>query len=388
MTTLSDLFPQGPRTDAGRPAPSDDHHTMRRLTQLIGEPRRVSQGVTVEKDVRALVASVEAAAANAQPVTAAAAVVTTATRPRRRTLDVLTVGLGSLAVIAVATAVAVGGVQMATASPAAGALSALRADEADLQNAQESLMGGVDRVRSSIEDEAADAAALRAVLLDTATAPDPMGEEGAVLEVADPAALTAVLGAMDAYQADLAAIDIPEPPVAFERGDLDERSLVEVGEAIDRVHEQLTTTDAALAHVRTVRARLDELSETLDAAVTAFAASYPAAAEAALERYPDTDEPLDDALTEAAAAVVAADLLSEAGRATLLTYRDALVELAEGQQEALRAREEEQARSRPITNPGAGAGEPTAEPIAPADQGTTDPGTGDTGVSPDDSGLP
>lgn len=377
MTHLDELFPDGPRAGDAGTAVLDDHHTARRLREMIGEPRQSRAAATSDADARALADMVQAAARTAVPVGAGSGEPSRSKKRARRSVDAVTLSAAALAVVSLVVAGTVGGIQMATASPAASAVESLEADEAALLNAHQSLKTAQDRLVADIDAQTAEAAQLRSALTGTSTAPDPAGElDDAPLAVTDAAALTAALAAVDAYASGLAAITLPELPAQYARADIDEDSLVEVGGAIDGVQERLVAMDDATAEARAVREKFDALRPTADVAVDAYAASFVPAAAAAITRYPDGEESLRTAVTDAAARVAAADLWTAEGRSALAAYRDAYVALAADQLrfEIEREQREDMNQWQPQQQQQQqGDGNQT-----PPTEGSTDPGTGVT----------
>ncbi|WP_435743041.1 hypothetical protein [Microbacterium sp. PMB16] len=371
MTALSDLFPDGPRVADPGIAPLDDHHTVRRLREMIGAPRESGASARPLANTHELIRMVDAAAH--QPIPGAAETNGTAPSGRRarRRVDALALASGVLAVVAVAAAATVGAVQMATASPAASSLQSLEADEAAIQNAYQSLVSTRDRIIADVETQKTDAASIRAALVSTGTAPDPASsEDGASIAVTDAAALQTALTAVDAYADGLAAIVVPDLPAEYLRPDLDEDSLVEVGSAIDAAQGQLVAADAALAATRGVRTQLDALRPTAETAVSAYAASFAGAAQRSIARYPDAAEELHVTLTDAAAIVGSANLWSPAGIAALEDYRDALVAVAADQVRFEIDRGQQQNNTQ--------QGSPPDQDPTPAPEDSTDPSTEET----------
>lgn len=376
MTHLNDLFPDGPRAGDAGSVVLDDHHTARRLREMIGEPRQSGAAATSDADARALADMVQAAARTAVPVGAGSGESSRSKKRPRRSVDAVTLSAASLAVVALVVAGTVGGIQMATASPAASAVDSLEADEAVLLNAHQSLKTAQDRLIADIDAQTAEVAPLRSALTETSTAPDPAGgADDAPIAVTDAAALATALAAVDAYASGLAAITVPELPTEYARADVDEDSLVEVGGAIDGVQERLVAMDDATAEMRAVREKFDALRPTADVAVDAYAASFVPAATAAIGRYPDAEESLRAAVTDAAARVAAADLWTVEGRSALAAYRDAFVALAADQLrfEIERDQREDMNQWQPQQQQQQGDGTQN-----PPTEGSTDPGTGVT----------
>ncbi|MEV8170018.1 hypothetical protein [Microbacterium sp. NPDC077486] len=360
MTALDELFPDGPRADRERSAVREAASGAR-LRELVGDPRSRAPRAAGVTDTRELARRAEAAARSAVPFAAAPTVPREAPRRRRR-LDPLSVSAAALAVVAVIGAVTVGGIQAATASPAASALESLRADEASIQNTHQALTATRDGIVADIGTQTAEATALRAALLDTATVPDPLSSEGAVVDVTDPALRQAAVAALDTYLAGLAAIEVPEAPAEYRRGEVDEDSLVEVGGAIDAAQERLEVLDGETAEMRTVRGTLDALRPAAAPDLTAFADSFVRSAESATEERPGAGEPFRVAVTQTAAAAAAADPWTADAQTAYAAYRDAFGALVDDQ---LRAEREEADRRAAEQQP--------SFPQNPQNGGTTPP---------------
>lgn len=352
---------------------------------MIGEPRENRAQARPIANTNELIRMVDAAARTAVPVSAGAVEPDRPAKRVRRRVDGLAMTAAALAVVAVVTAGTIGAVQVATASPAASSLESLQADEAAIQNAYQALKTTSDRIAADIQKQAADATALRGALVATSTTPDPGSEEAEPLPVTDPAALSTALEGIDSYTTGLAAVSLPELPAEYARPDIDTESLVEVGSAIDAAQEQLIVLDAATAELRTLESQVGSLGAPAEAAVKTYTATFPGAAQAANDRYPDADEALRTALTDAATRVAEADLWQPANVATLTVYRDAFGAVAADQlrveieREIERQREidEERRQQQQQDNQ-----QPDPEPTPPGDGSTeppadgTDPGTG------------
>jgi len=394
MSTLDDLFPDGALRREERVV-LDDHHTTRRLGELFGD-RRADLDVTHRaSDRRGLVAMVNGAASDAKPLSSAPPARGTGRRPRRRP-DLINIGMAGVAAIALVTAGVVGGVQAATASPADDALRVLRADEKTIESATAGLESSRTRITYALADDDAKAAALGAAVTDAREAADPADipegetdapEDADRIAIGDAKATDAVLAAVDAYRADLKGFALPEMPAAYAKAGVADDSLTDVAAAIDAAQLQLTAIDRASAEVRQVRTAIDERRAGFATAVATFAATFPAAAKTAIDEHPDAAQEFKDAVTSAADAVAGADLLTDAGAATLAAYRDAAVALAADQvriervwererlerEERERQERERQRRQNPVVpNPG----ETTAPPTDPTDPTDPDEPTG------------
>ncbi|WP_233486692.1 hypothetical protein [Zhihengliuella sp. ISTPL4] len=337
MTALDELFPDGPRADRETPA-AREAASGARLRALVGAPRSRSPRAAAVADTRELARRAEAAARSAVPFAAVAPTVAGEAPRRRRRLDPLSMSAAALAAIAVISAVTVGGIQAATASPAASALESLQADEATIQNAHQGLTATRDGIISDIAAQTSEVTALRAALLDTATIPDPLSSESAVLDVTDPSPRQAAVAALETYLAGLAAIDVPEAPTEYRRGEVDEDSLVEVGGAIDAAQERLETLDRATADMRAVRGTLDALRPAAAPVLAVFADSFVPSAESATDERPGAEESFRVAVTQTAGVAAAADPWTAEGQTAYAAYRDAFRALVDDQ---LRAEREE-----------------------------------------------
>jgi hypothetical protein len=352
MSTLDDLFPDGGRRTDGQAA-FDDRDSTRRLDELFGDRRADLDTTHRASDRPELVAMVNQAAATASRTDASATPPLPDNRRRGHHIDLLNVALASLAVLALAAAGLVGGMQAANASPADDALRVLTADEKTIESATAGLESARTRVTDEIAEADASAAALPTALKTVRDAPDPAdippGEteppaDAGTIPIADAKALDAVLAAVDAFRSDLAAIELPAPPREYQRKHIDEVSLTEVASAIDAAQQHLTKLDDATASVRTIRSEVQSRADAFDAQLSAFAATFIPTAKTAVEKHPDAREKTKESLTAAAKAVAAADLKTPDGAAALQAYRVALVDLVADQVYQDRVREEEQRR--------------------------------------------
>ncbi|MBD8011312.1 hypothetical protein H9633_03230 [Microbacterium sp. Re1] len=348
MSTLDDLFPDG-RRQSGADVSADEQQTVRRLDQLLGD-RRADIDRTHRASARpALVAMVDGALSDARPLgTVPATSHPDSRRPRRR-FDLLNLSVAALAVVALAAAGLIGGVQAATASPATDALRVLAADEKTIESATAGLESARGRLIESVAEADAAAAALRPALESTRSAPDPAdippGEteapaDAGTIPIADPKALDTVLAALDAYRTDLSAFGVPHLPEPYARGAVDSDSLTEVGAAIDHAQLQLGEIDRVSAQIRVARTSLDDRNAAFAAQLVTFAKTFPDLASAAVDDNGNADEDLRDAVVTAADALTKTDLQTAAGVASLTAYRDAVVALVADQVYADRLREE------------------------------------------------
>lgn len=337
-----------------------------KLEALVGAPRRADVPLDEGRDAVRLVAMVEAAAVHSSPTLVSGGFLKSAKQNKARgyrRVDWLNVGAAAIAIVVAAGAATFTGVQMASASPAEGAVQILTTDEAALASAEQAAAASKARLEETIQAGAEDATALR-------TAVGVLAETEEQPATADPAALASVIQAVDGYTAALGEVALPEIPATYERGDVDTGSLQSVGDAIDRVQEASVEVDAVAEQLRTLRASVDALTATFTTQLATFATSFAGHAQAEAEAYPVAEQEFRDAVSAAAATIAATPLNSPAGAAALTAYRDAVIALHD---DDYRARvEEEEARNNQQNNNWTPPG--TEEP---SDPGTTDPGTTD-----------
>lgn len=312
------------RLRCGEPALEVMCMTLRsaKLEALVGLPRRAEESTEAGHDVVKLVALVESAAVNSSPTLVSS--FTKADKPKKmrgyRRIDWLSTGVAALAIVVAAGSATFTGVQMASASPADGALQILIADESALAGAEHAAAASKQRLEESIQTNLNDAALLR-------TAASAMVETEAQAATGDPASIAAATAAIDTYQADLGELAIPDTPTVYERGSVDTGSLESVGDAIDRVQVASSAVDAVSEELRATRARLDALTTDYTSKLAAFAASFADHAKAEVENYPVAEQPFRDAVVAAAASVAVTPLSTPAGTAALTAYRDAVIAL-------------------------------------------------------------
>jgi len=279
---------------------------------------------------------VNSAAVNSSPtLTSPRFVKNTKARKSRgyRRIDWLNVGAAAIAIVVAVGAATFTGVQMASASPTAGAVQILTSDEAALAGAEQGVVASIERLDETIQKGIADAAALRKTLVS-------LRETDEQPATADRDSLNAAVAAVDAYEKALSEITLPLAPEPYVRGDVDKNSLQSVGDAIDRVQESSESVDAVAEDVRVVQTDVDGLATNFTAALAKFASSFAAHAQTEIENYPVAEQGFRDAVTAAAVAVGSAQLTSPAGQSSLATYRDAVIALHD---DDYRARVEEEA---------------------------------------------
>jgi len=310
--------------------------TTEKLEALIGPPRRAEEPLGAGRDAVRLVSMVESAAVTSSPSLVSPGFLKNAKQKKvrgHRRIDWLNVGAAAIAIVVAVGAAAFTGVQMASATPAAGAVQILETDEETLAGAEQAVAASKARLEETIATGLADAAAVRkavAVLAESEEQP----------RTADAEALAKILRSVDAYKKGLSAITVPEAPTAYERGAVDTGSLQSVGDAIDKVQESSDAVDVAAEELRTARAKADELGAAFTKRLAAFAASFRADAQAEVEAFPVAGQEFRDAVVAAAAAIEATPLTTADGAKALRAYRDAVIALHDDDYRARVAAEE------------------------------------------------
>lgn len=316
MTVLADLFTdERPRARVRSPRAEGAQ-----LEALLGGRRQAPAHHDLDADTERLRALVEEASVTAVPASAAATAPARPSARRRRRRDGLTVAASVLAAIAVAGAAALGGVQVATASPTSSALATLTVDEAALANASVAYGEARTRLATAIEEGLDDAAQAQAAFADLFGYTDETLRSDAVV-------------AADAYSTALEEITLPEATEPYARPYIDVDSLPEVGAAIDSVRDASMELSERLADLRVQRNAVSALADDFQGPLAAFRASFPASAAAVNAQNPGAQQSFRDAVLAAADAVSSGRI----GASAMLAYRDAVDELRADQ---LRAEDE------------------------------------------------
>jgi hypothetical protein len=285
-------------------------------------------------------------------------------------------------------------VNRATANPADEAMMSLSEDEASLLNESHTLSTALGIYTQTVSDAGALSESSHGVL---------DGLEGKVD--------AATLAAAQSSRASLAAalvrpvvIDVP----AYSRGSINERSLADVGKAIDRVRRIRETLPALLAQTRDARGEVTALQTSFRDALRNLGAAIESGAGKMVAENTEADASFRTAVSDAAAQVSSAQESGSDGLAEMSAYSAALDALrAENQRiVALFAGEDEEqqqsaATERRTTRPDSPPRQatqnpsPTAappEPVAPTpDPGSSPETTPDPGSSPQTTpvvGLP
>lgn len=163
-------------------------------------------------------------------------------RRRAGAVNIVSVAVSILAVLVLVAAASVALIQRATANPADDAMASLREREAELTNEIDQLRTAMDLYSVSLESARASTVAARDVL-------PRVGERLSPGSMNDAQSAQA---AVERLAAQPASVSLP----AYSRGSINERSLVDVGHALDKVREIENSLPDMMAAVRDARADL------------------------------------------------------------------------------------------------------------------------------------
>ncbi|MGN6218380.1 MAG: hypothetical protein ACTHNQ_02665 [Microbacterium sp.] len=260
-----------------------------------------------------------------------------------------------------------------------GALVGAAAYVAQITAAQEAeLAAAIADVEEAADDAGPPVSAMDAAYADyetkAAAARGAAESAGAALSavggMADQPTLDAATSAQGALVALLDSAVLPEHPEEYSppRAETID-DVTEAKAAVAQAHRYVTAVEDATAQVIAATAALAQQATVLADAQRALGASLPATAESINEQNPRALESFRDAVTNAAAAVGAAQAAGGSGDAELQAYAAAVAALRADQ---LRA-EEAASRRVPPANP-APAPQPTPEPApTPTPEPTTEP---------------
>lgn len=357
MSSLAHLFAGGSSGRSGATTPVASVEQSERLEELFAKPRKpVAAAPAPVDDTPALQALV---GGRGRATTMAAGPVAGPTSVRRagNQVDVLSLVMAVLAVIALAIASVIAWVVISSASPEGDALRTLTQSEAVLANETQAVNASISRV-----EEARAASIVHAQQLAL-----PLEQ---LTGMSDEAALAAAETARSAYLSALEGLTVPPAVGEFTAPAVDEESLPSIGAAIDEVTTRSSEVSAIATQVDDLREELVALDRTFATAMATFAATVPASATAIVEENSDADESFREAVIQTADAVAASALATPTSVATLPAYSTAVTDLRDDQLRAeiaiaeQLAREEEERRRQEQAPP-------------PEDPGTgTDPATG------------
>ncbi|WP_307482727.1 hypothetical protein [Microbacterium trichothecenolyticum] len=279
----------------------------------------------------------------------------------------LSIAVSALAVLALIGTASFAVVQRATANPADDAMVSLREREAELANETKVLQTAVDLYTASVAEASS---------LAESSAPVLASLQGRV-ESAPLSAAEAGRAALAQAASSARTVSVP----TYARGSIDEKSLSEVGRAIDGVHLARETLPGLLTAARDARATIvatissyrGQLT-TLGTAIQAEAATIVAANDSAAQAF-------RDAVTDSAARVTAAQRAGGDGLSDMPAYA-AAVDALRAENARVVAAEQEERETMPTTPRNSGGGSSDTSRDSDAGGGTN------TGGSPDNANTP
>lgn len=394
---LRDLVGGG-RDDAGARISSSP--SSQSLTQLVGEPEQ-SRPATTTSDLSSLWGGTSSDMRETRPATTGAGLASLVgaphatvqgsgwaapesaqvgrrpifgTRRRQGSVNFISVAAATLAVLALAGTTTFAVVQRATANPADGAMVSLREQEAELQNATAVLQTSADLYAGSLADAAAmvqsGSGALAALQGRVDQAPIDAAE-------AARAALAQVVSAP-------ARVTIP----SYVREAIDEKSLADVGRAIDDVSAAKSALPPLVDNARAARTTVVAAMDAYRAALVNLGAVIEVEAPKQLEANDAASDGFRSAVTEAAARIRAAQVAGGDGASEMPSYAQAVDALRAENQRIIALRQaeaevEEEAPRRTPQSPAPSVPEQSdPQPSTPPDTTPTDPPTQEPVPSP------
>ncbi len=287
------------------------------------------------------------------------------TRRRQGSVNFISVAVATLAVLALAGTTTFAVVQRATANPADGAMESLREQEAELQNTTAVLQTSADLYTGSLAEAAA--------LVDGGAELSPV-LQGRV----DQAALEST----DAARVALAEVISTPVSVAiptYVRDEIDEKSLADVGRAIDDVRAAKGAFPPLVDAARAARATVVSGMDAYRAALLNLGAVIETEAPKQREANDAAPEGFRSAVTDAAAAVRGAQVAGGNGVSEMRAYAQAVDALRTENQRILLLRqaeadaEQESPRRAPQAPTPTLPQEPAPQPTSPPDTTPTIP---------------
>lgn len=256
-------------------------------------------------------------------------------RRRAGAINYLSVAAAILAVVAIVGTASFAVVQRATANPADDAMIGLREREAELANDTKVLQTAADLYGATLAEASTLAQASESVFA---------ALDGRV----DPAPLAAAATAREGL-VQTAATAAPVSVPRYQRASIDEKSLVEVGNAIDGVRAARESLPALISDARDSRAQVVAGISALRSALKAIGSAILTDAEKIAAQNSSAARSFRTAVTDAAARVTAAQQDGGDGLAEMPVFAAAVDALRAENQRVLGL--EDAARSRTPTQP-------------------------------------
>lgn len=312
-------------------------------------------------------------------------------RRKAGAVNYLSVAAAVVAVLAIVGTASFAVVQRATANPADDAMVSLREREAELANDTKVLQTAADLYDASVTEAASLAQASESVFVALQGRVD-----GAALGAAETAR-----GTLLQASATATPVSIPE----YQRASIDEKSLADVGKAIDGVRLARESLPTLITDARDARSQITAAVSAFRSELTALGSAIRSEADKLVVENDSATQSFRAAVTDAAGRVTAAQQAGGDGLAEMPVYAAAVDALRAENQRVLGLEEAERERTptqQPSRNPGSGGSNtgggstnpspapspspsestPPTNPTDPPAETPTDPPTTEPGLPP------
>lgn len=312
-------------------------------------------------------------------------------RRRVGAVNYLSLAAAVLAVVAIVGTTSFAVVQRTTANPADDAMVSLREREAELANDTKVLQTAADLYDASVEEATSLAQSSESVLAALEGRVD-----GSALAAAQAARGTLLQAAATAV-----SVSIPE----YQRASIDEKSLADVGKAIDGVRVARESLPTLITDARDARSQVTGAVSAFRTELANLGSAIKAEADRLVVENDSATQSFRTAVTDAAGRVTAAQQAGGDGLAEMPVYAAAVDALRAENQRVLALKEAERERTptqQPTRNPGSGGSNtgggstnpspapapspsestPPTEPTDPPTDTPTDPPTTEPSLPP------
>ncbi len=283
-------------------------------------------------------------------------------RRKAGAVNYLSVAAAVVAVLAIVGTASFAVVQRATANPADDAMISLREREAELANDTKVLQTAADLYDASVTEAASLAQASESVFVALQGRVD-----GAALGAAETAR-----GTLLQASATATPVSIPE----YQRASIDEKSLADVGKAIDGVRLARESLPTLITDARDARSQITAAVSAFKSQLTALGSAIKTEADKLVVENDSAAQTFRSAVTDAAGRVTAAQQAGGDGLAEMPVYAAAVDALRAENQRVLALEEAERERT------------PTQQPTRKPGSGGSNTGGGSTNPSPSPSPSP
>ncbi|MFF8189216.1 hypothetical protein ACF044_18385 [Microbacterium sp. NPDC016588] len=302
------------------------------------------------------------------------------TRRRQGPVNFISIAAATLAVIALAGTTTFAVVQRVTANPADGAMVSLREQEAELQNATAVLQTSADLYSGSLTEASA--------MVESGAGP-----LAALRGRAEQAPIDVAESARTALAQTVATPETVKIPV-YVREAIDEKSLTDVGRAIDDVRAARSAIPPLVDAARTARTTVVSAMDTYRAALLSLGAAIEAEVPKQLQANDAASDTFGGAVTAAAERIRAAQAAGSDGVSEMPAYAAAVDALRAENQRILALRQavgdtEEDAPRRTQQSPTLSVPDlPDPQPSTPSETTPTDPPAPTPDPDPSESPSP